>query len=269
MAKLIWGADGERFFEAGVDRGALYVPGLPGVAWNGLKAVKESPSGGDPQPYYIDGLKYANIAAAEEFNASLEAFSSPPEFAVCDGNVRLAAGLIATQQPRKAFGLSYRTRIGNDLLGTNLGYKIHLVYNALASPTSRENSSMSNSISPMDLSWDISTRPPRAMGYKPTAHFVIDTRDLSAYKLRALEKMLYGDETTTPTLPSQADIIALLSSVDPTPAPGLVLDSSDEGTYLISNSSLTPDSGDEGTFVINGGSLIPDPNDEGTFLINS
>lgn len=211
MAKLIWGATGERFFEAGVDRGVLYVANGPGVAWNGLKAVKESPTGGDPQPYYLDGFKYANIATAEEFNATLDAFSSPKEFAVCDGNKQLAAGLFATQQPRVSFGLSYRTRIGNDLKGIDSGYKIHLVYNALAAAAGRDNNTMASSVDPMGLSWDISTRPPLAIGYKPTAHLVINTKDLSATMLTNLEKAIYGDATTTASLPSQATIIALLT----------------------------------------------------------
>lgn len=211
MTRLIWGADGERSFEAGVDRGVLYVPGLAGVPWNGLKAVKESPSGGDPQPYYLDGLKYANISSAEEFHATLDAFSSPPEFAVCDGRVQLAAGLFATEQPRKSFDLSYRTRVGNDINGVDGGYKIHLVYNALAAAAGRENSTLTGSIDPMGLSWDISTRPPRVQGYKPTAHLVIQTRDLDPVKLGALETVLYGDEATTPSLPSQSEIVGLLA----------------------------------------------------------
>lgn len=211
MAKLIWGADGERFFETGVDRGVLYVPGLAGVPWNGLKAVKEAPSGGDPRPFYLDGLKYANLASAEEFNATIEALSSPPEFAVCDGQKQLAAGLMATQQPRKPFGLSYRTRVGNDLQGLEAGYKIHLVYNALAAAGDRENTSTTQDIDPMSLTWEISTRPPLAVGYKPTAHFVISTRDLSSEILLELETILYGDPATTPSLPTQADLIELLS----------------------------------------------------------
>lgn len=211
MTKLIWGADGERFFEAGIDRGVLYAPGQPGVAWNGLKAVNEAPSGGDPQPFYIDGLKYANIATAEEYNATIEAFSSPPEFAVCDGSVQLALGLYATQQPRKSFGLSYRTRVGDDLNGLEGGYKIHLVYFALASAGGRSNSSITKSIDPLALSWDISTRPPRATGYKSTAHLIVHTRDVDPVKLAALEDILYGDGATTPSLPDQSVVIGVLA----------------------------------------------------------
>lgn len=210
MTKLIWGAAGERFFEAGVDRGVLYVPGFIGVAWNGLKAVNEAPTGGEPQPYYIDGFKYANIATAEEYNATLEAFSSPPEFAICEGSIQLAAGLFATQQPRKSFGLSYRTQVGNDLSDV-AGHKIHLVYSALAAPAGRSNSSIGTSTDPLELSWDISTRPPLSTGYKPTAHLVIHTAKLTAPQLIALETIIYGDANTAPSLPDQDVIIGLLT----------------------------------------------------------
>lgn len=210
MTKVNWGADGERAFEAGIDRGVLYAPGFPGVAWNGLKSVQESPSGGEPLPFYIDGFKYANVATAEEYNATIEAFSSPAEFAICDGNIQLASGLFATQQPRKSFGLSYRTRVGNDL-DNIASYKIHLVYFALASPTGRSNASITNSIDPMSLSWSISSRPPQGFGYKPTAHLVIQTKDLTQGQLDAVEIMLYGDATTTPSLPDQSVIIGLLT----------------------------------------------------------
>jgi hypothetical protein len=211
MTRLIWGADGERFFEAGVDRGVLYLHGIPGVPWNGLKAVSEAPSGGSPEPYYIDGMKYANVATAEEFNATLEAYSSPVEFAACDGSLQLAAGLFATQQPRKPFGLTYRTTVGNDLSGLSGGHKIHLVYNALASPSGRSNNSLTQSIDPLSLSWSISTKPPVATGYKATAHLVIETRELDPSVLLELEDALYGNLATTASLPTQAEIIALLS----------------------------------------------------------
>lgn len=212
MARIIWGAAGERRFELGVDRGVLYLPSLPGVPWNGLKAVREAPSGGEPQPYYIDGVKYANISAAEEFNATLNAFSAPAEFAQCDGSKQLAAGLFVTQQPRRSFGLSYRTREGDDLTGIDGGHKIHLVYNALAAPSGRNNNTLSDSVTPLDLSWQISTRPPRtSLGFKPSAHLVIHTRSLDPEVLENLETALYGDASTTPSLPSQADILALLS----------------------------------------------------------
>lgn len=211
MTRLIWGADGTRIFEAGVDRGVLYLPLVPGVPWSGLKAVKEAPSGGAPQPYYLDGIKHANVSSAEEFNATLDAFSAPPEFGVCDGSVVLAAGLSATQQPRRPFGFSYRTKVGSDLRGLELGYKIHLVYNALAAPANRDNGTLGASADPLGLSWTVSTRPPLTTGYKPTAHLVIDTRDLDSEVLLLLEDTLYGNTELVSSLPSQEDIITLLS----------------------------------------------------------
>lgn len=213
MTKLIWGAAGERFFEAGVDRGVLYVSGLTGVAWNGLTAVSEAPTGGEAKPYYIDGFKYANVAAAEEFNATLEAFSSPDEFATCDGSVQLAAGLFATQQPRKPFDLSYRTLVGDDIVGLDSGYKIHVVYNALAASAGRSNGTLTSSTDPMKLSWGISTRPPEAIyGFKPTAHFVIDSRKTPALVMSMLEGILYGTASTTPRIPPATELTDLFNA---------------------------------------------------------
>lgn len=212
MARLVWGSVGERFYEAGADRGVLYVGSAAGVAWNGLTSVKESPSGGDPQPYYIDGYKYINIAAAEEFEATLEAFSSPKEFAPCDGTGQIANGLFITQQPRQQFNLSYRTRVGNDVAGTDLGYKLHLIYNALAAPSSRDNNSIGDKPDPNKLSWDITVRPPRLTGYKPSAHLVIDSRTALSADLTALETILYGQDFIDPRFPTQAEVITLFTT---------------------------------------------------------
>lgn len=219
MTKLIWGTPDDKTFEAGVDRGVLYAPGFPGVPWNGLRAIKENPSGGSPQPYYLDGMKYANVSSSEEFNATLEAFSSPSEFSICDGSVRLAAGLYATQQPRQPFGLAYRTKVGDAIRGISADYKLHLVYNALAAPSGRDNNTQTNTIDPMVLSWDIATRPPLASGFKPTAHFIIDTRDVDSSVLLTLENILYGSSTATSSMPTPNDIIELLSNVNRQPYP--------------------------------------------------
>ena len=190
MARLTWGATGERFFEAGTDRGVLYLPGEAGIPWNGLKSVSESPDGGSPRPFYIDGYKYLNVASAEEFRATLDAFSSPAEFGVCDGTLGIHNGLFATQQPRKSFNLSYRTMVGNDISGVDHGYKIHLVYNALAEPAQRSHQTHGTSISPLGLSWAISTTPPRLTGLKPTAHLVIDSRYTPEKLLTEIEDIL-------------------------------------------------------------------------------
>lgn len=212
MTRLAWGLVGERFYETGIDRGVLYpADDSPGVAWNGITAVRENPSGGEPRPYYIDGQKYLNISSAEEFSATLEAFSSPKEFAVCDGTVQLLAGLFATQQPRKSFGLSYRTRVGNDVNGVEHGYKIHLVYGALASASGVTYGTLSDSTEPTAFSWEITTLPPIVSGYKPTAHFVIDSRGLTAEKLTEIEDVLYGTNMVQPSLPTVPELIDILT----------------------------------------------------------
>lgn len=214
MAKLIWGALGDRFYESGVDRGVLYPNGVPGVAWNGLVAVREGVSGGAARPYYFDGFKYINLAEAEEFVATLEAYSSPAEFAACDGTAQISNGLFVTQQPRRHFGLCYRTRVGNALDG-DLGYKIHLVYNALAAPSARENTTLGSSAEATRFSWEISTYPPSISGYKPTAHLVVDSRRTPKLLLAALEDILYGTDSAQPDLPTVQEITELFASPGP------------------------------------------------------
>lgn len=209
MTRLVWGVLGERFYEIGIDRGVLYVNENPGVAWSGLISVSESPTGGDAKAFYIDGFKYLNIASAEEFEATLEAFSSPPEFAPCDGVSSIQNGLFATQQPRRPFNLSYRTRVGNGVDGDQHGYKIHLVYNALAAPSQLTHSSMGESVDPTTHSWAITTLPPAATGIRPTAHFVIDSRSTSPELLTTVEDILYGNESVSARLPSVEELMDL------------------------------------------------------------
>lgn len=209
MTKLAWGVVGQRFYEAGTDRGVLYVNGM-GVAWNGLQSVKESLAGGGAKPFYMDGIKYLNLSESEEFAASLTAFSAPPEFNVCDGTAMIHAGLFITQQPRKPFDLAYRTMIGNDTEGLS-HYKIHLVYKALAAPASRDNNTLNESSQPMSLSWDITTTPPGISGYKPSAHFVINSRTTPEDKLAIVEDILYGSDTTNPSMPTVDDLMAIFS----------------------------------------------------------
>lgn len=223
MTRLAWGAHGERYFEAGTDRGVLYLPGQAGVPWNGLRSVSESPDGGSPTPYYLDGYKYLNVASAEEFKATLTALSAPKEFGVCDGTVGIHNGLFATQQPRKPFNLSYRTMVGNDTQGTEHGYKIHLVYNALASPSSKENKTLGGATTPMDLSWVITTTPPLATGMKPTAHLVIDSRFTPPLLLQTIENSLYGSINNEAYMPSMAEIISQFNSPGITTANNLAV----------------------------------------------
>lgn len=209
MSRLTWGAPTERTFETGVDRGVLYVGVLAGVPWNGLVSVSESPTGGEPKPAYIDGYKFRNVASSEEFEATLEAFAAPKEFAPCDGSVSIQNGLIATQQPRRSFDLSYRTKVGNAVDGADHAYKIHLVYNSLASPAQRTNTTLSDSQGLNALSWSLTTLPPPVTGYKPTAHWIIDSRDAPIGLLNSLEDILYGSASAAPRMPTVSELIAM------------------------------------------------------------
>lgn len=213
MTRMIWGAAGERFYEAGVDRGVFYPSFGDGVAWNGLISVKEAPTGGTAKPYYHDGIKYLNIAQAEEFEATIDAYSAPDAFAECEGQFNVGNGLIITQQARTSFGFSYRSRLGNDLFGLDRGYKIHIVYNALAAPPSKDNSTIDNSPSAQVLSWKVTTLPVNIPGAFPAAHFIVDSKRASPTGLAALESALYGSLSTAPYLPPNGEIYNLLNTL--------------------------------------------------------
>lgn len=211
MTQLSWGEYGERYFETGVDRGVLYVDDQDGVVWNGLIAVTESASGGEPTPYYVDGIKYANRSSIEEFTASIEAYTYPDEFALCDGSAQLdqSQGLFATQQRRKTFGLSYRTRVGNDAAGTDFGYKIHIVYNAMATPSERNYQSLTADSEATVFNWNLTTSTIPVPGVSRSAHLVIDTRLAWPWAVTAVENVLYGTVDTPPRLPTPQELIDL------------------------------------------------------------
>jgi len=211
VSRLTWNAYGERFYELGIDRGVLYIAANPGVAWTGLVSVTERPTGSEPRPYWIDGVKYLNLRSAEEFEATIEAFGAPTEFGPCDGAAVIHTGLVATQQPRVSFGLSYRTKVGNDVEGADHAYKIHIVYNALAAPAQRVNATIAASTDPMKLSWAISTLAPPIVGFRRTAHLVIDSRTSDPAVLAEVEDLLYGTDITNPSLPTPDDLIALFA----------------------------------------------------------
>lgn len=211
MAAIEWNQVGQRFFETGLDRGVLYPRQTHGVPWLGLVSVSESASGGESESYYFDGIKYHDFIAAEDFAATIEAYSTPPEFAGCDGTKILSPGLMVTQQPRYPFGFSFRTLIGNDTLGTEYGYKLHLVYNATASPSGRTHKTIGDSVDVSTRQWTINTVPPAASTYKPTAHFIVDSTQVDPDRMELLEGYLYGDYQREPELPSQSTVIALLS----------------------------------------------------------
>ena len=217
MPKLIWDKVGERLYETGVKRGVLYVQNSEGgygtgVAWNGLISVTESPTGAEPNPQYADDIKYLNLASAEEFEATIEAYTYPDEFAACDGSVELAPGVYVGQQNRKGFGMSYCTTIGNDVDGTDYGYKIHIIYGALASPSEKGYQSINDTPEAITLSWDITTTPAEIPGKRPSASIVIDSTKIEASKLAAIEAKLYGDDTNPATLPTPAEIISMFTA---------------------------------------------------------
>lgn len=217
MTKLMWDKVGERFFETGVDQGVLYLPDsagnyVNGVAWNGLTNVTESPSGAEPNAQYADNIKYLNLFSAEDFAATLEAFTYPDEFQQFDGLAVPTRGVAVGQQPRKTFGLSYRTKIGNDLEGDDFAYKRHLVYGCKASPSEKAYGTTNDSPEPINFSWSLTTDLQPVTGHKPTAIVTIDSRYVDPTVLAALELMLHGDTGVDPILPLPDTVITMFSS---------------------------------------------------------
>ena len=218
MARLEWDKVGERYYETGVDRGVLYVQNdgtyPAGVAWSGLTTVTESPSGAEATPLYADNIKYLNLMSNEDFACTIEAYTAPDEFAECDGRSSLAKGVSITQQKRKMFGFSYRTKLGNDIDGDEHGYLIHLVYGCLAAPSERSRTTINDSPEATTMSWEVSTTPVNVTGFKPTAHVVIDSTKADPTKLAAFEDILYGkdgDSSTTARLPLPNEVATLLA----------------------------------------------------------
>lgn len=216
MAVLTWDNVGERYFETGIDRGVLYIPNnsgvyTNGVAWNGLVSISESPSGAEPNAQYADNIKYLNLYSAEEFGATIEAFTYPDEFQQFDGLGTPVDGLTIGQQHRGMFGLSYRTRIGNDLQGDNLGYKIHMVYGCQASPSEKAYNTVNDSPEALTFSWELATTPVEVPGFRPTSILTVDSRKTNSSKLTDLTNMLWGTGGTDPQLPLPAVVIATLT----------------------------------------------------------
>jgi hypothetical protein len=210
--RLEWNKPGERIFETGVSHGVLYPSAGPGVPWNGIVQVTEDSTGGDVSPLYLDGVKYMDVVANEDFEATLEAYSAPPEFAACEGIKTLVPGLYATQQRRKTFGLSYRTLIGNDLEGTDYGYKLHIVYGCTAAPAGRSYQTLGDRVDIKTKSWSMSTVPQPATNYKPTAHFILDSTKMDSYLLEEIESFLYGRDDRDSRLLSQSEILDILAN---------------------------------------------------------
>lgn len=211
MSKIVWDESGKRFYETGVKNGVLYVQDESGnypkgVAWNGLTAVTESPSGAEATELYADDMKYLEIRSAETFGATIEAYTYPEEFEVCDGSAAIAKGVNAGQQDRKPFGLCYRTVVGNDVQGNALGYKLHLIYGAVASPSEKAYSTINDSPEAITFSWEVTTTPVNLDGFKPTACITIDSTKVEPAKLAELEKKLFGDTAGEPQLPLPNEI---------------------------------------------------------------
>lgn len=215
MPALTWDTTGDRLYETGIKKGVLYPQSALGtyplgVAWNGLTAVTESPSGAEPTPIYADDIKYLSLMSAEEFGATIEAYTYPDEFAACDGSASLTEGVTIGQQARQSFGLSYRTTLGNDVVGEAYGYKLHLIYGAMAAPSEKAYATINDSPEAITMSWEVTTTPVAVTGFKPTASITIDSTKVDATKLAALEKILYGD-TEAARLPLPDEVKTLMT----------------------------------------------------------
>lgn len=217
MAKIVWDETGKRFYETGVKQGVLYVQAEgaypKGVAWNGLTAVTESPSGAESTPLYADDIKYLNLVSKEEFGATIEAYTYPDEFAQCDGTAELVAGVAIGQQSRKSFGLCYRTTLGNDTKGNNHGYKLHLIYGATAAPSEKAYASINESPEAITFSWELTTTPVAVTDHEPTACITIDSTKVDAGKLAELEAVLYGSASEEARLPLPDEIKEIIGTV--------------------------------------------------------
>lgn len=249
MTALEWDKIGERVYETGVDHGVLYIPNNVGVynigyAWNGLTTVTESPSGAESNPQYADNIKYVDILSAEEFGATVEAFTYPDAFAQCDGTA-FSSGVAIGQQTRKSFGLAYRTRVGNDLNGTDFGYKLHLIYGATAAPSEKAYSTINDSPEAITFSWELTTTPAPVgtiggTTYKPSASITIDSNDVDPAKLAALELILYGTVGVDPRLPTPAEVIALFAgTVTEVDLVGANAPSYNSGTHVVTLPTVT------------------------------
>ena len=217
MAKLVWDQSGKRFYETGVKMGVLYVQDESGaypkgVAWNGLTAVNETPSGAEATPLYADDIKYLNLRSAEEFGATIEAYTYPEEFEKCDGSAELAPGVKIGQQARNAFGLCYRTVVGNDIAGNDFGYKLHIIYGATAAPSEKAYATINDNPEALTFSWEVNCTPVEVDGFKPTASLIIDSTKVEPEKLAALEAKLYGGESSEAMLPLPAEIAEMFKA---------------------------------------------------------
>lgn len=212
MTKLVWNSFGENFFETGVDRGVVYPNFGEGVVWNGLISVKETPTGGEVSSYYVDGVKYLVDVSSDDLILNVSAYTYPEEFAQCDGTLSILSGLYVTQQERIPFDFCYRTKLGNDVDADAYGYKIHLIYQATASPTDRSNETINNTVEPIVFGWDFTTIPIDVPGYKPSAHLIVDSKKTKPDVLTAIEDILYGSDINNPRMISPSELISMYNN---------------------------------------------------------
>ena len=217
MAKIVWDKTGERLYETGVDHGVLYPVQEDGtyslgVPWNGLTGITESPSGAEATPLFADNIKYINLVSAEDFGCTIEAYTYPDEFMECDGSAAIATGVNIGQQDRKTFGLCYRTVIGNDVESNGYGYKLHLIYGCLASPSEKSYATVNDSPEAITFSWEVSATPVNVTGHKPTACLTIDSTKVDETKMKAIEDALYGTDSEQPALLMPDEIVAIINA---------------------------------------------------------
>lgn len=212
MTRIDWSEVGQRYFEAGIDRGVLFINGNPGVPWIGLVNFSHKQSGGESSPRYLDGIKISNRSSPEEFEGTLEAFTYPVEFERCDGTHRAENGLRVTQQRRQTFNMVYRSKVGDEIAGLSRAYKLHLMYNLKADPSDRGYRTLIDQTEPQTFSWNITSRAVPIEGFRPSAHFIIDSRDIPAELLTQLEDLLYGTEETDSSLPTPGELLFMFDS---------------------------------------------------------
>lgn len=262
MARLSWATPGSHFYEAGVDHGVLYVDGLSAVPWVGLISVEEAPVGGAARPIYIDGVKFSNTSAKEEFEGTLTAYTFPDQFSACDGTAEVFPGMFLKHQRRKPFGLSYQTKVGNEIQGLSLGYKIHILYNLLATPSQQTNQSLGDDVEAINFVWNLTSRPTVTPGYRPTAHIVIDSRYTHPSALASVEQFLYGDDMTVPSLPTFSDLVTIFDMYGE-----LVVVDHGDGTFALIGPSTMLSAPGDGTFVVNSPAVVD--NGDGSFTVTS
>lgn len=244
MPQLVWNQAGDREFETGVDQGVLYLPNEPGVPWTGLVSIAKSVSGADVDPHYADSVKFLNLSVVGEFTATIEAYGHPDEFSVCDGTIELG-GLSLYQQARKPFGMSYRTKVGNDIDGTEHDHKIHLIYNALVNSSKKVYSSVSNDPEAMTFTWDVTTTPMSIVGFLPSSSFTFNLAELLPETRKELEDALYGTDELDSYLPMPDEVLNIVRQE------ALIEDLPDDpGTYIIKRQALVEDPTDPGTYLI-------------------